>query len=149
MRDFIGDHLKIDGRMIAYRLITAGDYLEAKGMSEEELEEFADKNNTVYELINQVMALKQACFMFRRTSYSCGSLSDDLYSLKMRLIRELHDEHNFDFDDEFVERDGEPQKHCKVCGEPMIVCYDKSVRHGTYERQNMKADADHRAVPKS
>ena len=105
MRDFIGDHLHIDGRMIAYRLVNAGDYLQAKGMTEEEIEDFADTKPAVYELINQIMALKQACFMFRRTSYSCGSLGEDLYRLKMRLIRELHDEHGFDFDDEFVERD--------------------------------------------
>jgi len=148
MRDFIGDNLHIDGRMICYRLITVGDYLEAKGWSEEEIEEFADKNHYVYELINQVMALKQACFLFRRISHSCGSLSDDLYRLKMRLIRELKETYDFDFDDEFVERDGQPQKICKICNGPMIVCYDRTSRHGTYQSYNMAADADHKPQEK-
>jgi hypothetical protein len=146
MREFIGDHLKIDGRMIAYRLITANDYLQAKGLSEKKIEKFVNKNYAAYKLINQVMALKQACFMLRRTSYSCQSLSEDLFSLKMRLIKELHDEYKFDFDDEFVERDGESQKHCKICGEPMIVS-DNSTRHGTHYRPNLKADDDHKAMP--
>jgi len=108
MRDYIGDHLRIDGRMICYRLVTASDYLRAKGWTDEKVEEFLDSNHEVYQRINQIMALKQSCFMLRRTGYSCGSLSDDLYSLKMRLIHELRDEFGFDFDDEFVERNGEP-----------------------------------------
>lgn len=106
MRDFIGDQLSIDGRMIQYRLVTVSDYLEAKGWTDEKIEEFADKKNEVFTLINQVMALKQSCFLLRRTGYSCGSLSDDLYQLKLRLIHELKSEHDFEFDDEFVERDG-------------------------------------------
>ncbi len=109
MRDFIGDQLDIDGRMIVYRLFTAHCYLMAKGMSEKEVEDWADKNWSAYELITQIMALKQACFLLRRTTHSCGSLSDGLYSLKMRLIRELQEEHGFEFDDAFVERDGEPE----------------------------------------
>lgn len=108
MRNFIGDHLRIDGRMICYRLVTASDYLQAQGMSEEEIDQFAEERHQTYKLINQIMALKQSCFLLRRTSYSCGSLSDDLYSLKMRLIHELRNEHNFEFDDEFVERNGMP-----------------------------------------
>jgi hypothetical protein len=106
MREFIGDNIHIDGRMIQYRLVTARDYLKAKRWSEKKIDEFADKQYEVYQMINQVMALKQSCFLLRRTGYSCQSLSDDLYSLKMRLIRELKDQHNFEFDDEFVERDG-------------------------------------------
>lgn len=108
MRDFIGDGIHIDGRMIQYRLVTVSDYLRAKGWSEDEINEFADKKYEVYKLVNQVMALKQSCFLLRRTGHSCGSLSDDLYSLKMRLIRELREQHSFEFDDEFVERDGKP-----------------------------------------
>lgn len=140
MREFIGDTLNIDGRMICYRLVTVGDYLKAKGMSEEQIETFAEERNGVYTLINQIMALKQACFLFRRVSYSCGSLSDDLYGLKMRLVRELRDKHDFDFDDEFVERDGEPQKFCKVCNKPMVVLYDGESRHGTYYQPDYTAD---------
>ena len=108
MRDFIGDKIHIDGRMIQYRLVTVSDYLHAKGWSEDEIDEFADKKYEVYQMVNQVMALKQSCFLLRRTGYSCGSLSDDLHTLKMRLIRELKNEHDFEFDDEFVERDGKP-----------------------------------------
>ena len=117
-------------------------------MSEKEVEDFSEKNHYVYERITQIMALKQSCWLLRRTSYSCQSLSDGLYSLKLRLIHELRDEFNFEFDDELVERNGEPRKYCKVCDKPMIVCYDGSVRHGTYERYDMFADANHKAVPK-
>lgn len=86
MRDYLGDHLHIDGRLICYRLVTAHDYLKAKGWSEEKIDAFrsmCDDNYDTYKLINQVMALKQSCFLLRRTAYSCGSLSEDLYSLKM------------------------------------------------------------------
>lgn len=106
MRNFIGDSICIDGRMIKYRLVTACDYLQAKGWSEDEINEFANNKYEVYQLINQVMALKQSCFLLRRTKYSCGSLSENLYSLKIRLIYELRDKYQFEFDDEFVERDG-------------------------------------------
>lgn len=106
MREYIGDNIHIDGRMIQYRLVTAHDYLTAKRWSKKKIEEFADKQYEVYKLINQVMALKQSCFLLRRTGHSCQSLSDDLYSLKMRLIHELRDKHQFEFDDAFVERDG-------------------------------------------
>lgn len=108
MREFIGDHIEIDGRMICYRLMSAHGYLRAKKWSQKAIELFAVDQYEIYKLINQIMALKQSCFLLRRTSYSCQSLSDDLYSLKMRLILELKEKHNFDFDDEFVERDGKP-----------------------------------------
>ena len=49
------------------------------------------------------MALKQSCYLLRRTSYSCGSLSDGLYRLKNELIAELETNFNFSFDDDFVE----------------------------------------------
>lgn len=110
MRDFIGDDIEIDGRMIQYQLVTASDYLEAKGWSEEEIESLQDTQWPVYERLTQIMALKQACFLLRRTSHSCGSLSDGLYNLKLRLIEELKTEHNFDFDDDFVERSGKTEK---------------------------------------
>jgi len=106
MRDFIGDKIHIDGRMIAYRLVTVCDYLRAKGYSEKDIEELAEEKYETYEIINQIMALKQSCYLLRRTSHSCGSLSDGLFSLKCRLINELRYEHNFYFDDEFVENDG-------------------------------------------
>jgi len=105
MRDFIGDNIHIDGRMICYRLVTANDYLRAKNeWSEEEVDQFVEKNWEAYTLITQIMALKQSCFLLRRVSHSCQSLSDGLYSLKLRLIRELREEHQIEFDDEFVEQ---------------------------------------------
>lgn len=106
MRSFIGDGIRIDGRMICYRLVTGMDYLRAKGWSDNEIDTFCDQKDEVYKLLNQVMALKQSCFLLRRTTHSCQSLSDNLYSLKLRLIHELRNDHRFEFDDEFVERDG-------------------------------------------
>ena len=132
MREYIGDHLKIDGRMICYRLVTATDYLRAKGMTEAQAEAFMDDNHAAYELINQIMALKQSCFMLRRTSYSCGSLSDGLYRLKGRLIRELREAHGVEFDDAFVERNGQPQKTCGACKQPYMELPDGTKQHGEF-----------------
>ena len=107
MRDFIGGNISIDGRMIEYRLFTSNCYLEAKyNYSEEELEKFNEDNDELCTLLNQVMALKQSCYLLRRITYSCGSLSSDLYDLKCRLIMELSEKYNFDFDEEFVENYG-------------------------------------------
>lgn len=106
MRAYINSNISIDGRMIEYRLVTARDYLEAKGMSEEETEDFCENNYQIYQLINQIMALKQSCYLLRRVSYSCGSLAVDLYDLKLRLIMELKDSYDFEFDDDFVESYG-------------------------------------------
>ena len=107
LRDFIGDKISIDGRMIEYRLVTATDYLKAKGWSEDQIHALYEEKYEVAQTINQIMGLKQACYLLRRTSHSCGSLSDDLYSLKNRLIIELKEKHDFEFDDDFVERDGD------------------------------------------
>jgi hypothetical protein len=110
LRDFIGDNINIDGRMIQYRLVTVHDYLLAKGYTQEQIDEFQTKQWDLYRAINQIMAIKQSCFLLRRTSHSCQSLTDNLYSLKVRLIREIKEKYNFDFDDDFVERDGQPEK---------------------------------------
>jgi hypothetical protein len=104
MREYIKNRISIDGRNIEYRLVTANDYLKAKEYSEEDIEKFIESG--VYTLVNQVMALKQSCYLMRRVSYSCGSLAENLYDLKLRLINELVDEFKFDFDDEFVENYG-------------------------------------------
>ena len=105
MREFIGDHIQIDGRMIGYRIFTASQYLEEKypEWSESKLDKFIDKNYSLYEMLNQVMALKQSCFLLRRVSYSCGSLSDCLFNLKLELIQKLKNEYNFEFDEDLVE----------------------------------------------
>ena len=50
------------------------------------------------------MALKQSYFLMRRVSYSSGELSESLDELKNRLILELKERHNFEFDDAFVEQ---------------------------------------------
>lgn len=113
-RKFSGKQLKIDGRDIDYDLVTALDYLVAKnvdGLGEIEdeddfecaIEEWEEKNYHIYERITQIMALKQSCYLLRRTSHSCGSLSDGLYHLKNELIAELETKFNFIFDDDFVE----------------------------------------------
>jgi hypothetical protein len=101
LRDFIGDRISIDGRMIEYRLVTSSDYFKAKKYSESEIDGFFDNN--IADLVTQVMGLKQSCYLMRRVSYSCQSLSDGLYDLKMRLIHELKDQYSFEFDDQFVE----------------------------------------------
>lgn len=108
-RKYSGKELKIDGRDICYEIVTARDYLVAKNVDglgngdEEVIEEWMEKNYPIYERITQILALKQSCFLLRRTSYSCGSLSDGLYQLKNELIADLECNFNFSFDDDFVE----------------------------------------------
>lgn len=104
LRDYIGDGISIDGRMIGYRLYTAHMYLMAKGLSEKEVDKFIDDKEKTYHLINQIIAVKQSCWLLRRTSYSCGSLSDDMYDLKLKLIRELREKYQYEFDDELMEK---------------------------------------------
>jgi hypothetical protein len=104
MRQFIPGGISIDGRMIEYRLVTAKDYLEAKEFSDECVEELIERG--VYTIINQIMGLKQSCFLLRRVSHSCGSLAVDLRELKVKLITELSEKYDFEFDDEFVENYG-------------------------------------------
>lgn len=103
LRNFIGDRIKIDGRMIGYRIYTAYEYLKFKGLNNEEIEDFSENNYKIYELITQIIAIKQSCWLLRRTSYSCQSLSDGMYNLKLRLINELKDKYNYDFDDDLME----------------------------------------------
>ena len=113
VREYLNKEINIDGRMIWYRLVSAYDYLEAKGIitnDDDEYEKFCENNSKIYELLTQVMALKQSCYLLRRVSYSCGSLSDGLYTLKNRLIIELSEKYNFEFDDEFVENYGHGNK---------------------------------------
>lgn len=104
MRDFIGDRIRIDGRMIGYKIFIASEYLIATGMTEEQVNDFIDNKYECYILINQIIAIKQSCWLLRRTSYSCQSLSDDMYNLKIRLIRELKDKYDYDFDDDLMEQ---------------------------------------------
>ena len=104
MRDFIGDGIHIDGRMIGYRIATAGDYLSAKGLTEKEIDEFGDNHYEIKKMINQILGLKQSCWLFLRTSHSCQLLSDNLCELKNDLIYELKTKYNYEFDEELVEK---------------------------------------------
>lgn len=121
MREYNGDSIEIDGRSIWYRLVTAFDYLEAKGYSknwkingfsseEESWDNWVGNNYEIYCRLTQIMGLKQSCFLLRRTRYSCQSLSDQLFDLKNELISELENKYNFIFDDEFVENYGHKER---------------------------------------
>lgn len=104
IRDFIGDHIHIDGRMIGYRIETAHDYFRAQGMNEKEMEDFIEEHHEIKKLVNQIIAVKHSCWLLRRTSYSCQSLSDDMYDLKEKLILELKNKYNYEFDDDLMEK---------------------------------------------
>ena len=105
MREYINKRVSIDGRNIPYTVDTVSEYLvEHDHMSQEEIEHFCDHNYEVYHKINQILAIKQSCFLLRHTSYSCQSLSDDLYQLKLQLIKELEEQYNYKFDDEWMEK---------------------------------------------
>lgn len=99
------DNLHIDGRNIPYQLVTATDYLYARNedWNEEDIERFMEVQYEIYERMTQIMALKHSCVLLRHTSHSCQSLSDNLFNLKLELIRELKDNLNYEFDEELVE----------------------------------------------
>ncbi|MBD5464086.1 MAG: hypothetical protein HDR24_13710 [Lachnospiraceae bacterium] len=96
--------LKIDGRMIPYPLTTAADYLEAKhGMSDKEIEDFIDNHYEQYSMLNAIIAMKQSCFLLRHTEYSCGSLSNSLYTHKNEMIVKYNETYDKPFDEDFYE----------------------------------------------
>lgn len=104
MREYIKKRIRIDGRCIPYPVFTCFQYLmEHDGLSEAEIYEFMETKYEQYQKINQIVALKQSCFLLRHTSYSCGSLSEDLYSLKQCLIGELRKNYPYEFDDTWME----------------------------------------------
>jgi hypothetical protein len=105
-RDYIREFVDIDGRMIPYRIFTATVYLEEKGYLEEEIEKMFEEQYEMCQTLNQIIALKQSCYLLRHTSYSCNSLSENLFSLKLRLIKELKDKYNFEFNEDLMENDG-------------------------------------------
>ena len=104
-RDYIkNNNLKIDGRNIPYTIFTAAGYLlYHDDLTEEEMYDFMEDKYEIYQRINQIIALKQSCYLLRRVGYSCESLSDDLYQLKLRLIHELRDTYHYEFDDDWME----------------------------------------------
>lgn len=96
--------LSIDGRMIPYPLVTAGDYLEAKyGMTVEEVDNFMDNHYEQYTMLNTIIAMKQSCFLLRSTSYSCQSLSDNLYEHKNDMVVKYNERYDEPFDEDFYE----------------------------------------------
>lgn len=105
LRQYMSENnLHIDGRNIPYQLFTAHHYLMVKHhFTEDEVYEFQENNYELYQKINQIIALKQSCVLLRHTSYSCGSLSDDLYALKMELIKDIYDKFAYEFDEELME----------------------------------------------
>ncbi len=96
--------LSIDGRMIPYPLATAGDYLEAKySMTAEEVDSFIDNHYEQYTMLNTIIAMKQSCFLLRSTSYSCQSLSDNLYEHKKDMVAKYNETYDEPFDEDFYE----------------------------------------------
>ena len=104
-REYINKPLSIDGRMIPYRIFNDTVYFEEKGYTEEEIEKLYEEKYVMCQMLNQVIALKQSCVLLRHTSHSCGSLSEDLFQLKLRLIKELKEKFNFEFDEDMMEND--------------------------------------------
>lgn len=97
-------NLHIDGRMIPYPLATAIDYLEVKyGMTQEELDSFMDNHYEQLTMLNTIIAMKQSCFLLRHTTYSCQSLSDDLYAYKNDMIARYNKTYDEPFDEDFYE----------------------------------------------
>lgn len=133
MREYISKKVSIDGRTIPYTVATVSEYLaEHDHMTQEEIDRFCDHNYEVYQKINQILAIKQSCFLLRHTSYSCQSLSDDLYQLKLQMIRELEEKYGYKFDDAWMETlVPEDYDSCNFhrmgCGIPSIMIPQKSV----------------------
>lgn len=103
MREYINKEIRIDGRNIPYPVFTAPQYFEMHDRVEN-VDDFIEENEDIYTLVTQILALKQSCFLLRRVSHSCQSLSDNLYYLKNRLIAELREKYNYEFDDNWMER---------------------------------------------
>ena len=89
MRDYINRNIRIDGRLIPYPVYTSWEYFEL--------------HDGIEDLVTQILALKQSCFLLRHTTHSCQSLSDSLFSLKLKLIKELKEKYNYNFDDVWME----------------------------------------------
>ena len=103
-REYRKERLRIDGRTIPYTISTASGYLAAHDdMPDEKIDDFYNKNPDLYTRINQIIALKQSCFLLLHTSHSCQSLSDDLYALKIELIKEIKEKYGYEFDDTWME----------------------------------------------
>lgn len=99
------NNINIDGRDIPYQIVDAEAYLFAKNedWSMQDACEFAENNEDIYLILNQIIALKQSCVLLRNTSYTSHSLTGDLFTLKKRLIKELKEKYNYEFDEDLYE----------------------------------------------
>lgn len=102
MRDYINKKITIDGRNIPYPVFHSAEYFELHDQTED-VDRFMDQHVEINMLVTQILALKQSCFLLRNTTYSCQSLSDGLYKLKLRLSAELEEKYSYKFDDEWME----------------------------------------------
>jgi len=102
MRNYIDKPISIDGRAIPYPVHTAAGYLKYHDHVED-LDDMFDNHYEIVECINQILGLKQSCFLLRHTTHSCQSVSDSMLRLKERLIKELSDKHNYVFDEAWVD----------------------------------------------
>lgn len=102
MREYMEGPVRIDGRTIPYPVFTSGEYFELHDKVKN-VDDFVEANPEIEELVTQILALKQSCFLLRHTTHSCQSLSDGLYCLKLKLIRELKETYNYEFDDAWME----------------------------------------------
>lgn len=103
-RPYINQEISIDGRQIPYPVFTAYGYLlEKEGMDSEAADSWYGNNENLYELLNQILAIKQSCYLLRHTSHSCGSLSESLFSLKEELIMKFNLLSDLTFDETWVE----------------------------------------------
>lgn len=113
MREYINEEVHIDGRKIPYPIYTVDEYIQMHdGINKEEMENWIEENQEISKKVNQILAIKQSCFLLRNTTHSCQSLSDDLYDLKLRLIVELKEIYGYEFDDDWVEEQLGPQEKC-------------------------------------
>jgi len=103
MRPYIKADMNIDGRNIPYPVDTACEYLRLHD-NVVDMDEFVDNRYELLQRLNQIIALKQSCFLLRHTAYSCESLADDLFSLKLELIRRTKEEFGYEFDDAWMEQ---------------------------------------------
>lgn len=103
MREYINLKVRIDGRNIPYPVFISSQYFTLHD-GIDDVDDFIEANQEIDELVTQILALKQGCFLLRHTTHSCQSLSDSLFKLKMKLIKELAEEYQYTFDDGWLER---------------------------------------------
>ena len=96
MREYIDLDIRIDGRTIPYPVFTSCEYF-ASHDNIDDVDGFIDTNPEIDELVTQILALKQSCFLLRHTTYG-------LYDLKMKLIKKLAEKYQYMFDDEWMEK---------------------------------------------